>query len=377
MYFAMQTAICTCVPHDRKTLIRALPQLLPQRLWAGLPNGYLSLRSGWKGVLAMRFSIIPTRARKYIRPACSDRVEVIFSARAYVSLLSEVLSRIETETGGVFLGYYQDGVWQVVESIDPGPLSRFEVAYFEYDQDYINHLINKVSRIYEKQLDLIGLWHRHPGSFDQFSATDDGTNTSYAQLSECGAISALVNIDPDFRLTIYHVASEPLRYREVRYCVLDPMEDLIQAPYASARISQINSAVSDKAETASSKSSHRIATCDEVCAALRGFLERREMTGMLNRAMGTIDNWDEDDFNLILTAIDPDAKYFVRQGFELVAHVNDDRRLELLLKDSTAATCSLLEAIWPLQDGNIVFSVNGQTYQFHPNLLGKAVEEAG
>ena len=83
----------------------------------------------------------------------------------------------------------------------------FQTAYFEYDQVYINHLINKVSRLYATQLDLIGLWHRHPGSFDSFSGTDDGTNTKYAELDKQGAISALVNIDPQFRLT--HVLRNP------------------------------------------------------------------------------------------------------------------------------------------------------------------------
>ena len=163
------------------------------------------------------------------------KTKVIFSARAYAALLSEVLDEVQTETGGVLLGYWDDGVWQVVESVDPGPSSRFEVAYFEYDQDYVNHLINKVSRIYEKQLDLIGLWHRHPGSFDRFSATDDETNLKYASLSKYGAVSALVNIDPHFRLTVYQVTAQPLRYEKISYEVLDRDSDQIQGTVCKHR----------------------------------------------------------------------------------------------------------------------------------------------
>lgn len=111
---------------------------------------------------------------------------VVFSERAFTSILVETQEKIRTETGGVFLGYRKGDVWYVIESIDPGPNSVFQPAYFEYDQDYINHLINKVSRLYSLQLDLIGLWHRHPGSYDSFSGTDDGTNTKYLRAIENG-----------------------------------------------------------------------------------------------------------------------------------------------------------------------------------------------
>lgn len=150
-------------------------------------------------------------------------MKVIFSERAYTALLSETYEKITTETGGIFLGYYESDIWYIVEAIDPGPKSIFEVAYFEYDQKYVTHLINKIARLYKKDLSLLGLWHRHPGSFDIFSSTDDGTNISYAKLNKAGAISALVNIDPKFRLTVYHV-SLPMgrvKYTPISYEVGD------------------------------------------------------------------------------------------------------------------------------------------------------------
>lgn len=145
---------------------------------------------------------------------------VVFSERAFVSLLVEVEEKVFTETGGVFLGFRNDDIWYVIESVDPGPNSIFKKAYFEYDQEYINHLINKLSRIYKIQLDLIGLWHRHPGSFDRFSGTDDKTNTSFAEINGAGAISAIVNIDPVFRLTLYEVTI-PLQYRRIPFVIGD------------------------------------------------------------------------------------------------------------------------------------------------------------
>ena len=147
-------------------------------------------------------------------------MKVVFSNRAYTTLVAETYEKIKTETGGVFLGFYENDTWYVVETIDPGPKSIFQIAYFEYDQCYVTHLINKVARIYKKNLKLIGLWHRHPGSFDRFSGTDDQTNLKYAKISNYGAISGLVNIDPIFRLTIYHV-DYPLRYKKIQYEVGD------------------------------------------------------------------------------------------------------------------------------------------------------------
>lgn len=143
-------------------------------------------------------------------------MRVVFSTRAFAGLLAETTEKITTETGGLLLGVVQDDTWYIIEVIDPGPKSVFEVAYFEYDQKYTQHLINKVANLYKCKLDLIGLWHRHPGSFDQFSSTDDGTNAKYAHMRKEGAISGLVNIDPSFRLTMYHV-EQPCRYRKVPY----------------------------------------------------------------------------------------------------------------------------------------------------------------
>jgi len=149
-------------------------------------------------------------------------MRVVFSNRAFSAVLAETTEKITTETGGLFLGTVQEDVWYIIEAIDPGPKSIFEVAYFEYDQQYTQHLINKIANLYKQKLDLIGLWHRHPGSFDQFSSTDDGTNTKYASRRKEGAISGLVNIDPKFRLTMYYVG-RPCKYQQISYEVGDKL----------------------------------------------------------------------------------------------------------------------------------------------------------
>lgn len=149
-------------------------------------------------------------------------MKVVFSDRAYAAIMSETTEKITTETGGLFLGTVYGNIWYVVEVIDPGPNSIFEVDYFEYDQKYTQHLINKIANLYEEKLELIGLWHRHPLSLDVFSKTDNVTNAKYARMRKYGAISGLVNIDPKFRLTMYHVA-QPCVYSKIPYVVGDEL----------------------------------------------------------------------------------------------------------------------------------------------------------
>ncbi|MDL2273022.1 Mov34/MPN/PAD-1 family protein [Oscillospiraceae bacterium OttesenSCG-928-G22] len=130
---------------------------------------------------------------------------IVLTTRARAACVSETLSRKKTETGGLFLGHRCGPIWYVIEAVDPGPNSIFEESFFSYDQDYVNHLANKLRWLYVRPLDLLGLWHRHPGSLDRFSSTDKGTNAKFAALNSGGAVSAIVNLDPEFRLTAYHI----------------------------------------------------------------------------------------------------------------------------------------------------------------------------
>lgn len=131
---------------------------------------------------------------------------VVFAKRAFNAILTETLDRSPLETGGIFIGHVLDnGIWIVVETIPPGIKTVNRQAYFEYDADFINYLSNVVAKQYKGNLHVLGLWHRHPGSMDVFSGTDDVTNRQFATANTCGAISALVNCDPKCRITMYHV----------------------------------------------------------------------------------------------------------------------------------------------------------------------------
>lgn len=140
---------------------------------------------------------------------------VVFSNKAYNAIIRESFDKDPVETGGILLGHVLDnGVWIVMEVLPPGINSIFQYAYFEYDEAFVNYLAQSVANQYKRPLDLLGLWHRHPGSMDIFSSTDDGTNATFARQNPAGVISGLVNIDPLFRLTMYHLDSPTHRLME-------------------------------------------------------------------------------------------------------------------------------------------------------------------
>ena len=41
-------------------------------------------------------------------------MKVVFSDRAFASVMAETTEKIETETGGLFLGTVDNGVWYVI-----------------------------------------------------------------------------------------------------------------------------------------------------------------------------------------------------------------------------------------------------------------------
>jgi hypothetical protein len=138
--------------------------------------------------------------------AHSKCLKIVMSDRAMAQIYSETLSKGNNESGGLLLGHFIDGIWYIIESSDPGyNNSVFRHSYHESDEQYVNHVCAILSRIYKYPLNFLGMWHRHPGSLDSFSGTDDMTNAKYAKSAGNGCISLLANIDPRFRFTAYYV----------------------------------------------------------------------------------------------------------------------------------------------------------------------------
>lgn len=163
--------------------------------------------------------------------------QIIFTKRAFNAIITETIDKNPLETGGIFIGYILDnGIWIVVETIPPGINTKNTQAYFEYDTNFINYVSNVIAKQYKGNLQVLGLWHRHPGSMDTFSPTDDVTNRMFANTNilGLGAITGLINCDPKIRLTMYHV-DKLCNYIKIDWSVDDGIipENLLALKYTT------------------------------------------------------------------------------------------------------------------------------------------------
>jgi hypothetical protein len=173
---------------------------------------------------------------------------VVFSDKAYNAIVRETFEWEPVETGGILLGHILDnGCWIVIDVLPPGygegregDNVYHEYGYFEYNRKFVNYLAKSVAEQYDIPLELLGLWHRHPGSMDHFSGTDDGTNATFAQQNPQGTISGLINVDPQLRMTMYYLSHDdainrgrsPLNYQKVQ---VEVGSDLIPEEYFRLR----------------------------------------------------------------------------------------------------------------------------------------------
>ena len=299
-------------------------------------------------------------------------MKVVFSTRAYASVLAETTEKIKTETGGLFLGAYQDETWFVVESIDPGPKSIFEVAYFEYDQAYTQHLIRKIANLYACELRLIGLWHRHPGSFDVFSSTDDGTNSKYAQLNESGAISALVNIDPDFRITMYHV-DRPCKYSKIKFEVGDELipVELMKFKEPSTFVTLMKRlSAPENASAQANAGYHRSACFASFMKAIAPLLYDYQCKEIVSSP-----EMDEQSArDLMIDALMEDIAFFSEEaGIEIT--VLQREKLVVLAQEAIDGITRLYFA-YSVKDERVIFEYNGKTYYYKVGLFKELFRKA-
>lgn len=133
-------------------------------------------------------------------PSCKA---VVLSDRAVSVIVSHTLAHDPEETGGILLGWQKEGVCYVVEATDAGPKAFHSPHHMEMNEEYQNHVYPMLHGVYRHGVDLLGLWHRHPGSYDRFSATDLATNAAYARSIGESTISMLVNLDPDLRVSCF------------------------------------------------------------------------------------------------------------------------------------------------------------------------------
>ena len=297
-------------------------------------------------------------------------MKAVFSNRAYTAVLAETTEKIKTETGGLYLGVFENDTWYIVEAIDPGPNSVFEVAYFEYDQPYTQHLIRKIANLYESEMCLIGLWHRHPGSFDVFSSTDDETNSKYAKLNKTGAISALVNIDPDFRITMYHV-ERPCKYTKIPYEVGD---DLIPEKFLKYKGSEQFCQLMEK-QTGKNGTENNLRAYHK-SVSFSGFLKTISPCFDAHICEKIIEEPDMEASEVRQKILDQLIDDIIFIGDDIGAEITVLQREKYIVLAQEAITgTERLYFAYSQPEDKVVFEYKGKTYYYEANLFQKSFNE--
>ena len=158
-------------------------------------------------------------------------IHCFLSNRAASAVYNEVYENGKEETGGVFIGYIYNRAWYITEVVDAGLRTVNTEVYFEWDKDYVNHLVAKLKKLYKIPVTILGFYHRHPGDMDFFSGTDERTIKDNIRLAKFGVLSALVNIDPKVRITFYHCHGNEIM--KVKYDIGDEFFPPAYLSYAS------------------------------------------------------------------------------------------------------------------------------------------------
>jgi hypothetical protein len=321
-----------------------------------------------------------------------EETKVVISERAYADIINETLQNTRTETGGILLGTLIDRTWYVVESLDPGPRAILRSAYFEYDDKYVTHLANKVRLRYRTKLRLLGLWHRHPGSLDRFSSTDDETNRTYVRTCGGSAISGLINIDPTFRMTFYLATGDPVRYDRVAVEVGDRHmpDELLRVWDSRGLLQSLASLMGDASvgRIVSRPGYEAPATADS--ALDRSRLARlfdpinpwkhteTEVTGKQIVGGDHIELSDRGKQSAILDLLDQELAYLdQQQEYSYELSLQDDGVRVVLKKAMEIRECpSRLEFLFAMMDGRLSVFSGDQRYDYAPGITRALVNKA-
>ena len=231
--------------------------------------------------------------------------------------------------------------------------------------------MGKVARLYEKLPEIIGLWHRHPGSMDVFSSTDDHTNTKYAQRSCEGAISILVNIDPSVRLSVYHVTYPPLHYRNVGYTFGNNHFPPGLLSYAS--MSDISSMIERNEGRRnyfpSSSSFIRSATGFSFSRIMEKYLNEDDIKNEYGIGYTYhLSDPTNEELDTILTVLEEDINYFGEAGIKITLTLLKHKGLEL------QDTCGDFVAVMFIHNDKVFFSYDGNIYLYSEGFFRNACE---
>jgi len=94
------------------------------------------------------------------------------SKRARVAMFNEASEQYPLETGGVLIGYWNEGDVVIVEAVGPGPRAHHGRGSFEPDQVFHETAVADRYRDSQFRNSYLGDWHSHPNGAGRLSRMD-------------------------------------------------------------------------------------------------------------------------------------------------------------------------------------------------------------
>jgi proteasome lid subunit RPN8/RPN11 len=140
---------------------------------------------------------------------------------------TETLAWPTVETGGLWLGRYGvRGGYFVTDWIGPGPGAQHYLCSFRPDEAYQNAELQRKQEA-DSALELVAMWHRHPGGLDEPSDTDVAAARSVIKTWHLPRPEVVVGIAVapagEFRLRTFHMGAEDSSFREVPWDIAPPV----------------------------------------------------------------------------------------------------------------------------------------------------------
>lgn len=117
---------------------------------------------------------------------------VIISNRALAAMVSGIERYPDTENGGILLGIKKGELFTIIESIEAGSEAVRERGKLSFNSKTIEHTLLSVVDLYEEELSMVGVWHKHLNECNPpFSEEDSRCHKSLSDRLKKDIISIL------------------------------------------------------------------------------------------------------------------------------------------------------------------------------------------
>ena len=109
--------------------------------------------------------------------------KVTISNRALTAMVSGIERFPDTENGGILLGIRSGDKINVIEAIEAGKNAIHERGRLLCDVKSVEYNANIINGLYEDELMVIGIWHKHNNDYNPPFSTDD--NLCHKAMCDC------------------------------------------------------------------------------------------------------------------------------------------------------------------------------------------------